>query len=87
MKTLMFVMASLVLTTAFAELPESYVSVDEDMVISGLPESFDEAYYSGNGTLTITGSHPINAASTANVTFDCPVVFTAPEAVITLRNG
>lgn len=87
MKTLMFIMASLVLTTAFAELPESYVSVDEDMVISGLPESFDEAYYSGNGTLTITGPHPINAASTANVTFDCPVVFTAPEAVITLRNG
>lgn len=87
MKTLMFIMASLVLTTAFAELPESYVSVDEDMVISGLPESFDEAYYSGNGTLTITGSHPINAASTANVTFDCPVVFDAPDAVITLRNG
>lgn len=83
----MFVMASLVLTTAFAEFPESYVSVDEDMVISGLPESFDEACYSGNGTLTITGPHPINAVSTANVTFDCPVVFAAPDAVITLRNG
>ena len=87
MRTLMFVMASVALTASFAELPEGYVSVNENIVITDLPESFEEIHYSGSGTLTITGPHPINAASTAKVIFDCPVVFTAPEAVITLRNG